>query len=141
LKSVYRNADRSGVIGINSRRREFVEFYGKATRIGEFQLIVKTYMIGKAQKKTMFWWPPFDDNIVSGTVSLDAGEAIYGDQKFAIRPSSVTAYNRVRIDNIPFLIQFFPNPPMIKIQVTYKFVKNSARAEQSYTNIYNLTIR
>jgi hypothetical protein len=138
LQSRLRNENRSNVISVTSKRREFVEFHHEISEIALGVIRFRAWMSGQAQTKTLFWWPNFDDEIVSGTITND----VFG----IVRPTtgnsvnyipicynSRSGYDVVNIEVTPFDYTILS---AYRFTVTFKFVKNTKKGEEVYTRDY-----
>jgi hypothetical protein len=94
-------------------------------------------MSGQAQTKSLgMWWPNFDDEIESGTIT----NAIFSGETSAFINTSVnyhyaTAYDIVNIEVPPFEY-LLTSGLFYRFVVNYEFVKNLSYGTESYSNVY-----
>lgn len=135
-KAEVSKGERSLIIDVSSKRREFVRFYVSTSTNVNGILFVNIRMVGQAQKKGLWWGRPFDDEMNWGQIVCDGillndqpfgsrivGTKTFGETEAWINPIPLTASNVVR---------------NLRVHVTFNFCKAPVAGDESYPYEYFL---
>jgi hypothetical protein len=138
LQPMLKNASRSGVIMVTSTRREFVEFKYEKDHIGVMAFF-RVYMVGQAQTKSLgIWWPNFDDEIVSGSVTNVIRARVSTNNNTSSSYVYVNTFFEKGYDQSEISVAPFPYGAGVghEFSVKFEFVKHAKKGTEVVNNKY-----
>lgn len=132
------DGERSYMIQVNSKRREYVKFFVSKSMKANGLLVINIKMQGQAQKKGPLgrWKLPFDDELVWGQIVCD-GAQINGKNPFpGVTSNKGTNVKTISAPELPLTASNLID--VIKVHVIFNFCKNTVKGDESYTHEYVL---
>lgn len=134
--------ERSFLIQVSKKRREHVKFNVSLSVHGIAPATINIEMVGRAQKKKLWWGQTFNDEMVWGqihchgavvenipgviaaTIPASSSEIIRNQKKVSLTTPPLGPSNYVR---------------HVKTTITFNFCKNTVKGDESYTHEYGMT--
>ena len=130
------DGERSLMIDVSSKRREYVKFFVSTSTKANGVKYVKLKMQGQAQKKGPLrrWKLPFDDELVWGQIHCDGILVNDNMSHPGAMSERKTNIQTITVPDIPLTAANLIN--QLKVHVNWRFCKNAVKGDEVYSYEY-----